>query len=92
MQEMPISSVFTLSPKLSPTRCRQWLSPAMFGAAAGAQGSGEGEKGKTDFIFQRPGSDNWWIKLRSGGQRTERSLGTPDRQLADVLAAPLIAD
>ena len=49
-------------------------------------------KGKTDFIFQRPGSDNWWIKLRSGGQRTERSLGTPDRQLADVLAAPLIAD
>ncbi len=49
-------------------------------------------KGKTDFIFQRPGSDNWWIKLRSGGQRIERSLGTPDRHLADVLAAPMVAE
>jgi integrase len=49
-------------------------------------------KGKTDFIFQREGSDNWWIKLRSGGQRIERSLGTPDRQLADVLAAPMVAE
>jgi integrase len=49
-------------------------------------------KGKTDFIFQHEGSDNWWIKLRSGGQRIERSLGTPDRQLADVLAAPMVAE
>jgi site-specific recombinase XerC len=49
-------------------------------------------KGKTDFIFQRPGSDNYWIKLRSPDKRIERSLGTPDRQLADVLAAPMIAD
>ena len=49
-------------------------------------------KGKTDFIFQRPGSDNWWVKLRSGGQRIERSLGTPDRAIADVLAAPLVAE
>ena len=49
-------------------------------------------KGKTDFIFQRSGSENWWIKLRSGGQRIERSLGTPDRALADVRAAPLVAE
>ena len=49
-------------------------------------------KGKTDFIFQRPGSDNWWVKLRSGGRRIERSLGTPDRAIADVLAAPLVAE
>ena len=49
-------------------------------------------KGKTDFIFRRSGSDNWWIKLRSGGRRIERSLGTPDRAIADVLAAPLVAE
>jgi hypothetical protein len=49
-------------------------------------------KGKIDFIFQRDGSDNYWIKLRSPGVRIERSLGTPDRQLADVLAAPLVAE
>src|SRR5712671_586993 len=49
-------------------------------------------KGKTDFIFQRLGSDNYWIKLRSPGKRIERSLGTPNRQLADVLAAPMIAE
>ena len=91
MQEMPISSVFTCrqncrQPAVA-NGCRQLCSgrPQEHKAVAKA-------KGKTDFIFQRPGSDNWWIKLRSGGQRTERSLGTPDRQLADVLAAPLIAD
>jgi integrase len=46
-------------------------------------------KGKVDFIFQR--GSRWWIKLRSGGKRTEKSLGTSERQLADVLAAPMIA-
>jgi integrase len=65
----------------------------MLGATIVREGLSEGmAKGKTDFIFQRPGSDNWWIKLRSGGQRVERSLGTPDRQLADVLAAPMVAE
>src|SRR4051795_13050928 len=48
-------------------------------------------KGNSGFIFQRPGSENWWIKLRSGGHRIERSLGTPVRAVADVLAAPMIA-
>src|SRR4051794_2673090 len=83
-----------MSPKLSPTHCRQRLSPAMFGAAIGAQAemAKVKAKGKIDFIFQRKGADNWWVKLRSGGKGTERSLGTPDRQLADVLAAPMVAD
>ena len=50
-------------------------------------------KGKVDFIFQRDGSDQYWIKLRSPGvKRVERSLGTSDRQLAEVLAAPMIAE
>jgi hypothetical protein len=43
-----------------------------------------------NYIFQRDGSTNWWIKLRSGGKRIERSLGTSDRREAEVLAAPLI--
>jgi hypothetical protein len=29
---------------------------------------------KTDWIFQRPGSANWWIKLRANGERIEKSL------------------
>jgi integrase len=49
-------------------------------------------KGKTDFIFQRPGSENWWIKLRSGGQRIEKSLGTPVRAVAEIMALPMIAE
>jgi integrase len=49
------------------------------------------KRGKADYLFQRPGSDNWWIKLRSGGRRLERSLGTSDRRQAEVLALPLIA-
>jgi integrase len=49
-------------------------------------------KGKTDFIFQRPGSENWWIKLRSGGQRIEESLGTPVRAVAEIMALPMIAE
>jgi hypothetical protein len=31
------------------------------------------------YLFKRDGSDKWWIKLRSGGQRIEKSLGTADR-------------
>jgi integrase len=47
---------------------------------------------KTDWIFQRPGSNNWWVKLRSGGQRFEKSLGTPDREQAVILSLPMIAE
>jgi integrase len=40
--------------------------------------------------FQRPGSSNWWIKLRSPTGRIEKSLGTPDRREAEVAAGELI--
>ena len=46
----------------------------------------------TSYIFQRDGSANWWIKLRSGGKRIEHSLGTSDRREAEILALPMIAE
>ena len=33
----------------------------------------------------------WWIKLQTPGNRVEKSLRTPDRRQAEVLALPLIA-
>lgn len=48
-------------------------------------------KRKTDYLFQRPGSANWWIKLQSPGKRVEKSLGTADRRQAEILALPMIA-
>jgi integrase len=48
---------------------------------------------KTDYIFQRAGSANWYIKLRSPGQkRKEHSLGTSDKLRAESLAATMIGD
>jgi len=44
------------------------------------------KRGKIDYLFQRPGSTNWWIKLRSPGKRIEKSLGTPDRAQAEIIA------
>ena len=44
------------------------------------------------YIFQRPGSHNFWIKLRSPVGRVEKSLGTSDRREAEILALPLIAE
>jgi integrase len=44
------------------------------------------------YLFQRDGSDKWWIKVRSAGKRTERSLGTSNRREAEILALPLIAE
>jgi len=49
-------------------------------------------RSKRDYLFKRPGSDRWWIKLRSGGERIERSLSTSDRRQAEVLALPMIAE
>ena len=38
------------------------------------------------YIFQRPGSKNLWIKLRSPGEkRKEHSLHTVDRREAEIL-------
>jgi len=44
------------------------------------------------YIFQRSGSDNFWIKLRSPIGRIEKSLGTSDRRKAEVIALPMIAE
>jgi integrase len=42
------------------------------------------------YLFQRPGSENFYVKLRSPTGRVEKSLGTADRREAEVLAGPLI--
>ena len=46
---------------------------------------------KTDYLFQRAGSSNWWIKLQSPGKRVEKSLHTSDRKQAEIIALPMIA-
>jgi integrase len=47
---------------------------------------------KTDYLFRRPGSQNWHIKLQSPTGRVEKSLGTPDRRQAEILALPMIGE
>jgi integrase len=45
------------------------------------------------YLFQRAGSSNWYVKLRTPGEkRKEVSLGTPDKLQAEIAAAPLVAD
>jgi hypothetical protein len=53
---------------------------------------------KTDYLFQRKGSQNWHIKLqytgvlaeKMGRKRVEKTLGSPDRAEAEILAMPMI--
>ena len=47
---------------------------------------------RTDYLFLRPGSRNWHVKLQSPTGRVERSLGTADRVQAEILALPMIAE
>jgi hypothetical protein len=48
---------------------------------------------KIDYLFLREGSRNWQLKLQyPGGERVEKSLGTPDRAQAEILALPYIQD
>jgi hypothetical protein len=48
---------------------------------------------KRDYIFQRPGSSNWYVKLRSPGEkRKEVLLGTSERALAEIIARPMVAE
>ena len=42
------------------------------------------------YLFQRAGSDNWWIRLRSPTGRVEKSLGVPSRAEAEIASLPLI--
>jgi integrase len=45
---------------------------------------------KIDYLFLRKGSRNWQLKLQS--PRIEKSLGTPDRAQAEILALPYIQE
>lgn len=47
---------------------------------------------KIDYLFVRNGSRNWHIKLQFPGGRIEKSLGTPDRAQAEILALPYIQE
>ena len=47
---------------------------------------------KTGYLFQRRDSANWHIRLQFPGNRIEKSLGTPDRRQAELLALPMIAE
>ena len=48
---------------------------------------------KTDWIFQRPQSSNFYVRLRDDkGRRFVQSLGTTDRREAEIKALPLIAE
>ncbi|MGC2332429.1 MAG: tyrosine-type recombinase/integrase [Candidatus Acidiferrales bacterium] len=42
------------------------------------------------YLFQRPGSSNWWIRLRSPGRTIAESLRTSDRREAEIAAGPKI--
>src|SRR3954465_9354938 len=53
-----------------------------------------------EYLFRRKGSQNWWLRLQYpeavaaevGRKKLERSLGTPDRIEAEVLAGPEIVE
>jgi integrase len=47
---------------------------------------------RTNYLFQRPGSRNWHIKLQSPTGRIEKSLRTSDRVQAEILALPMVAE
>jgi integrase len=51
-------------------------------------------RNRTAYLYQRPGSQNWYVRLQYPATRTrvEKSLGTPDRAHAEVLALPMIAE
>ena len=55
---------------------------------------------KVDYLFLRKGSRNWHLKLQypgelaqvTGQKRIEKSLGTPDRAVAEIIALPFIRE
>ena len=47
---------------------------------------------RRDYLLQRPGSQNWRLRLQLDGKAVEHSLHTPDRALAEVRAASLSAE
>jgi integrase len=62
--------------------CSQWLPPTpVAGYIPGMTRARHGS-----YLFQRPGSANWYVKLRHNGKRIEKSLGTTDKVEADARA------
>jgi integrase len=49
-------------------------------------------KRKRSYLFLRPDSQNWHVRLMSPDGRVEKSLGTPDRARAEILALPYIQE
>jgi integrase len=47
---------------------------------------------KQDYLFKVPSSQHWRIRLQMDGKSIVRSLGTPDRAQAEIVALPLIAE
>ena len=47
---------------------------------------------KVDYLYRRKGSANWWLRLQFDGRDSGRSLGTPIRKEAEILALPIIAE
>ncbi|MFK5596855.1 tyrosine recombinase XerC [Methylobacterium sp. HMF5984] len=49
---------------------------------------------KADYLYQRPGSQNWWLRLQypvaMGRQKVQKSLGTADRHEAEIIALPMV--
>jgi integrase len=71
---------------MSPITVADALSPMP--AASYIRGMTRAKHGS--YIFQRPGSENYYVKLRSPAGRVEKSLGTSDRRKAEVIAGPLV--
>jgi integrase len=49
-------------------------------------------KRKISYLFLRPDSQNWHVRLQSPTGRIEKSLGTPYRAQAEILALPYIQE
>jgi integrase len=48
-------------------------------------------KRKRDYLFKRSNSQFWRVRFQSGGRSREKSLGTTDRQKAEIIALPMVA-
>src|SRR4051812_19429736 len=48
---------------------------------------------RIDYLYQRPGSSNWYLKLQKpNGEVLRKSLGTANKLEAEIAAAPMIPD
>jgi integrase len=83
VQEVPISSAFTMSPTLSPIP----LSPMPAASYIDTMTKNRARHGT--YLFQR--GSTFYVKLRNPAGRVEKSLRTSDRREAEIAALPLIA-